>query len=213
MAYRNQSEPETRFSQLTADRSPVLGVCHLGFLPNARKRIIVRGTVASDENVTLLTPDGKTQTVNFLPAAAYDLGPGSIADFSDVVVPGAYRASFRAEQSAPFVIGADVWQQALNVLATYQGQQRCGTATNRASRPTCHLDDARRRDNGDRADTVGGWHDAGDLRKWVDATLMDLFGLIAILRNLSLFPSSGALSKAALLAEVKYGNNYFLKMQ
>ena len=75
------------------------------------------------------------------------------------------------------------------------------------------MDDARRRDNGERVDTVGGWHDAGDLRKWVDATLMDLFGLLSILRNLSTFPSSGALSKPALLAEVKYGNAYFLKMQ
>src|SRR6476619_6575534 len=73
-----QSDPETRFSQLTADQSPVLGVCHLGFLPNGRKRIIVRGPVEDGEKVTLLTPDGKTQTLDFGPGAAYDLGSGSI---------------------------------------------------------------------------------------------------------------------------------------
>ncbi len=138
---------------------------------------------------------------------------GSIADFSDITVPGTYRATFRGQQSNAFLIGTGIWQQALEVIATYQGQQRCGTVTNRAGRPNCHLDDARRRDNGQRFDTVGGWHDAGDLRKWVDATLMDLFGLLAMLRNLSAFPASGAMSKAALLAEVKYGNGYFLKMQ
>ena len=33
----------------------------------------------------------------------------------------------------------------------------------------------------------GGWHDAGDLRKWVDATLMNLFGLVALARNLPSF--------------------------
>lgn len=213
MALRTQSDPETRFSQLTADQSPVVGVCHLGFLPNGRKRILVRGPVADGEKVSLFTPDGKSQTLDFVPGATYDLGSGSIADFSNVTAPGIYRASFRSDQSVPFAIGPDVWQETLAVVATYQGQQRCGTATNRSSRPTCHLDDSRRRDTGARVDTVGGWHDAGDLRKWVDATLMDLFGLLSILRNLSSFPSSGALSKAALLAEVKYGNAYFLKMQ
>ncbi len=165
------------------------------FFQTARKRIVVRGAVADGEKVTLLTPDGNSRALDFLPAAAYDLGPGRVADFSDVAIPGNYRATFRGEQSMSFPVGPSVWQQALAVLATYQGQQRCGAVTNRSSRPTCHLDDARRRDTGDRVDTVGGWHDAGDLRKWVDATLMDLFGLLAILRNLSSFPSTGALSK------------------
>lgn len=169
--------------------------------------------MADGEKVTLLTPDGKTRTLDFSPSSAYDLGSASVADFSDVTAPGIYQATFRSEQSVPFPISASGWQQPLTVLASYQAQQRCGTATNRASRPTCHLDDARRRDNGDRVDAVGGWHDAGDLRKWVDATLMDLVGLLAIVRNLGTFPSSGPLRKAALLDEVKYGNAYFLKMQ
>lgn len=213
MAFRKQSEPETRFDQLTADQSPILGVCHLGFLPNARKRIIVRGAVLNGETITLVTPGGKSRALNFSPDVAHDLGRGCVADFSDVTQQGIYQATFRNQQSTPFTISPNVWQQALAVLAGYQGQQRCGPVTNRSNRPTCHLDDARRRDNGDRVDTAGGWHDAGDLRKWVDATLMDLFGLLSILRNLSSFPSSGSLSKAALLAEVKYGNAYFLKMQ
>jgi hypothetical protein len=213
MALRSQSEPETRFDQLTADQSPVVGVSHLGFLPTARKRIIVRDAVKNGETLTLLTPDARNRTLNFLPPATYDLGPGSVADFSDVVAPGTYQAIFRGQQSVPFVIGSSVWQQALAVLATYQGQQRCGGVTNRPTRPSCHLDDARRRDNGGRVDTVGGWHDAGDLRKWVDSTLMNLFGLLSILRNLRSFPSSGPLSRSALLSEVKYGNSYFLKMQ
>src|SRR4051794_39201940 len=72
---RGQSDPETRFNQLTADKSPVLGVCHLGFLPSARKRVLVRGTVTDGEKVTLLTPDGKNRVLSFSPASAYDLGP------------------------------------------------------------------------------------------------------------------------------------------
>src|SRR6478752_5531072 len=95
MAFRTQSEPETRFNQLTADQSPVLGVCHLGFLSNARKRIIVRGAVVIGEKITLLTPDGTTRALNFSPEATYDLGPGSVADFSDITTPGTYQATFR----------------------------------------------------------------------------------------------------------------------
>lgn len=158
-------------------------------------------------------PDGKSRALAFSSGAGYDLGTASVADFSDATVEGTYRATFRNEQSLSFPIASDVWQQALTVLAGYQGQQRCGAVTNRLGRPTCHLDDARRRDTGERVDTVGGWHDAGDLRKWVDATLMDLFGLLAILRNLKAFPQTGALSKSALLAEARYGNTYFLKVQ
>src|SRR5437764_2518849 len=155
--FRNQSEPETRFDQLTADQSPLLGVCHLGFLSNARKRIIVRGAVGSGEDITISSLNGNNQAVPFLPGAAYDLGTARIADFSDIVTPGTYRAGFRGQQSVPFAIGANIWQQALAVIATYQGQQRCGAVTNRAGRPTCHLDDARRRDNGQRVNAAGGW--------------------------------------------------------
>src|SRR5206468_2176103 len=131
------------------------------------------------------TPSGGNRPLTLLPPAAYEIGGGRIADFSDIVTPGTFQATFRGQQSVPFAIGTNVWEQALAVIATYQAQQRCGTVTNRTSRPSCHRDDARRRDTGQRVDTVGGWHDAGDLRKWVDATLMDLFGLLAMLRNLS----------------------------
>src|SRR5690349_8911051 len=94
MRLRSQSGPEARFDQLTAEETPILGVCHLGFLPKARKRIVVRGSVASGESVTLLTPAGNTQSVPLVPASAFDLGPGGVADFSDVVTPGTYHATF-----------------------------------------------------------------------------------------------------------------------
>ena len=213
MAFKRQSDPAKRFNELTPDSSPVLGLCQLGFLPGARKRIIVRGQIADGEQISLVPPGGPSRAFTIARNISYDFGAAGVADFSDVRTEGVYRATFRGEETLPFPIAADAWQRALPTLAGYQGQQRCGSATNRSSRPTCHLDDARRRDNGLRVDTVGGWHDAGDLRKWVDATLMNLFGILALLRNLKTNPSSGALSRSALLAEAKYGNAYFLKMQ
>ena len=34
------------------------------------------------------------------------------------------------------------------------------------------MDDARRRDTGQHIDMTGGWHDAGDLRKWMTSALL-----------------------------------------
>ena len=77
--------------------------------------------------------------------------------------------------------------------------------------PVCHLDDARRR-NGLHVDTTGGWHDAGDLRKWMSATMMNAFGLLAFGP-----PSRSRLGWLApgsrLEEELRWGNRYFLKMQ
>ncbi len=68
-------------------------------------------------------------------------------------------------------------------LELSSSSSRCGVAVANAH-TACHLDDARRRDNGAHVDTTGGWHDAGDLRKWMDATIMNAFGLLAIDRHL-----------------------------
>jgi hypothetical protein len=46
--------------------------------------------------------------------------------------------------------------------------QRCGMAVP-GYHPACLLDDARGPD-GNQVDVVGGWHDAGDLRKIVPTT-------------------------------------------
>jgi hypothetical protein len=79
--------------------------------------------------------------------------------------------------------------------------------------PACHLDDARRRDNGQQVDVTGGWHDAGDLRKWIDATLLNAIGLLRVARNLGAHWDAGGSGLPALLDEVRWGNRYFLKMQ
>ena len=46
----------------------------------------------------------------------------------------------------------------------YYRYQRCGVEVP-GVHPACHLDDARRRDNGQHVDQVGGWHDAGGRRR------------------------------------------------
>jgi hypothetical protein len=59
---------------------------------------------------------------------------------------------------------------------SYFRAQGCGVAV--PNYPACHLDDARRRDNGRYVETTGGCHDAGDLRKRLHNTLYGGFGLL-----------------------------------
>jgi hypothetical protein len=79
--------------------------------------------------------------------------------------------------------------------------------------PACHLDDARRRDNGQHVDVTGGWHDAGDLRKWMDATMMNALGLLHLARNLGEKWDPAGTGLKPVLEEIRWGNRYFLKMQ
>jgi len=76
------------------------------------------------------------------------------------------------------------------------------------------LDDARRRDNGVHVDlSGGGWHDAGDLRKWMSATMLNGIGLLWLIRNLGSGWDLAGSGLVALHEEVRWGNRYFLKMQ
>ena len=83
----------------------------------------------------------------------------------------------------------------------YFTAQRCGQ--------TCHLDDGVRKDNGQLLDVTGGWHDACDLRRWVDATIYGMLGLSHVLDALG----SQDADAARIVDEMRWGNRYFLKMQ
>ena len=75
-----------------------------------------------------------------------------------------------------------------------------------------YLDGARRRDNGQHVDVTGGWHDAGDLRKWMDVTMLSGIELLNLMRNIP-DPAPDDVSREQVLEEVRFGNTYFLKMQ
>jgi hypothetical protein len=148
------------------------------------------------------------------PLTAVDsaFGPAMVGDFSDVAREGLYQIRAGGELSPPFFIRPDAWRCHLPVVVSYHRAQRCGVAVPNVH-PACHLDDARRRDNGVHVDTTGGWHDAGDLRKWMDATMMNAFGLLAIARHLGAGWDLAGSALAPLHEELRWGNTYFLKMQ
>jgi len=90
-------------------------------------------------------------------------------DFSKFDQPGKYRIVMGNACSLSFRIGNDNYGELPSVLLEFMRQQRCGYnpwfATN------CHQLDGRTafgpRTNGSPIDATGGWHDAGDMLKYL----------------------------------------------
>jgi hypothetical protein len=197
--------------------TPVIVLSQVGFLPRSRKTVVYRlsGSAAPPasfgirDNGYLPRPATVTKP---LVAAPGDLGPCLTGDFSDVDREANYQISAGGERSSPFFIRPDAWRRTLPKAVSYHHSQRCGVAVPNVH-PACHLDDARRRDTGEHIDVTGGWHDAGDLRKWMDATMMAAFGLLRVARHLGESWDAAGQGLPVLLDEVRWGNRYFLKMQ
>jgi len=146
-----------------------------------------------------------------LQSESSDFGPCLTADFTDLERPGLYQITVGNEPSVQFAIHDEVWRRTIPKAVGYYRYQRCGVEVS-GVHPACHLDDARRRDNGEHVDTVGGWHDAGDLRKWMEVTMLNGIALLNLFKN-NPQPQPGDPTREQLLEEVRYGNRYFLKMQ
>ncbi len=201
----------------TAGASPALVISQVGFTPLAPKTVIYRvaaGGAAPPASFSLrdtgyLQPFSETLPLKEAPG---DLGKCLIGDFGELQREANYQISAGRERCAPFFIRADAWRRTMPKAVSYHHAQRCGVAVPNVH-PACHLDDARRRDTGEHIDVTGGWHDAGDLRKWMDATMMAGFGLLRVARHLGAAWDAAGGGLEPLLDEVRWGNRYFLKMQ
>lgn len=201
-------------------------VNHLGFRPQDReKRAIIQGDgeYLEFQIVNLVEmgyneigPNTQPNSIIYrgkLVRRSYDWGTYYIADFSDFAIPGIYLITLNNEyNSVPFHIREDLYSRTLRKAFDYIHIQRCGQAVPGYHGP-CHLDDARRRDTGEHVDTTGGWHDAGDLRKWVAHTMLLGISIIQIKRLVN--PSWDLFNRneGDLLEELRWGNQYFLKVQ
>ncbi len=197
---------------MTVGAEPTIAVCHVGFRPDAQKRVVIRKSGGQSFTMRDISSGPAFRVERPLVAVESDFGPAVVGDFSDITREGLYQIRAGAELSPPFFIRPDAWRCCLPVVVSYHRAQRCGVAVPNVH-PVCHLDDARRRDNGVHVDTTGGWHDAGDLRKWMSATMMNAFGLLAIARHLGAGWDLAGSGLAPLHEELRWGNTYFLKMQ
>ncbi|HEY0945171.1 MAG TPA: glycoside hydrolase family 9 protein [Opitutaceae bacterium] len=100
-----------------------------------------------------------------------------VADFSAFKEPGRYQLEIAGVgRSAPFAIGAEVWNSSFLTAARGLYLWRCGTAVRGTwqghtfQHGPCHLEDGWLDHVGGghtRRPSVGGWHDAGDYNKYV----------------------------------------------
>lgn len=216
-ALAQQGPPsESRVERLTAGPKPAIVMNHLGFLPGGKKTFIYRTGGDSGPAECVLrdigSPPKAFSETYPLKRVSGDLGDCLVADFSTLTREAMYQITVDGERSVPFFVRPDVWRRTLPKAVSYHAAQRCGVAVPNVH-PVCHLDDARRRDNGEYIDMTGGWHDAGDLRKWMTATMTNAFGLLYLARHLGDQWDAAGSGLQVLLDEVRWGNRYFLKMQ
>jgi hypothetical protein len=153
------------------------------------------------------------------------MGTYLVGDFSAVDRPGVYRAVLPprrpgsgspdiAAWSFPFVVADGVYSRLPPLFLDYVHGQRCGDFENDLRGP-CHLDDAARSDTGAQVDVVGGWHDAGDLRKWMATTPLPILGFFEMRtrRGFTRNHWHERPHEDDILAEAAWGLRWILKMQ
>lgn len=93
------------------------------------------------------------------------LGRFAVCDLSDLTHRGGYQILGEGARSYPFLIYRDAWKRCFRLLLEWYRIAACGEGA-AGYHEQCHLDDCRLTSSGEQVDLVGGWHDAGDLRKW-----------------------------------------------
>ncbi len=201
-------------------------VNHLGFKPcDHSKLALIQGETSYREFAVVdltemgyneIGPNSRENAIVFRGALKKQdscWGTYTIADFSDLKKPGIYLITIDNKyNSVPFQIREDLYSRTLRKAYDYIHIQRCGEAVLGYHGP-CHLDDALIRETGEYVETTGGWHDAGDLRKWMEHTMLLGIAICKIKRNINPMWHDYDRNEGDLLNELRWGNKYFLKMQ
>lgn len=198
---------ELKAQRLSRDLNVDLLVNQVGYVPYAGKTFVTKGTINAKFEVINLETQKVVYTGAIKPDPG-DFGEYSVGNFTSLTQEGHYYIKSDTSRSFPFAISKTIYQSPMNLIVGYFSLQRCGSSTTGYLSP-CHLDDGIRNDNGKHQDVSGGWHDASDLRKWVDATI---YGMIGLGKTYELEDEKNK-NKEAILDELKWGNLYFLKMQ
>jgi Glycosyl hydrolase family 9 len=138
-------------------------------------------------------------------------GPLWQADFSRFNTPGSYQIETDWQISPPFAISDHIYDRIIAGYLTFLRAQRCGCAVF-GVHEACHLDDGVLDTDGSPLPATGGWHDAGDFRKWLAFTLYHIEALLAIRERRGEDLELGGIAPHSLLDELSWGNAYFHRM-
>jgi hypothetical protein len=133
------------------------------------------------------------------------------ADFTPFATPGSYQIETGFQVSPPFAIRERVYDRIIAGYLTFLHAQRCGDAVF-GIHDACHLDDGALDRDGSPWPATGGWHDAGDFRKWLAFTLHHLDALSMMCEAIGKDLEQGGLSLGGLLDEASWGNRFFHRM-
>jgi hypothetical protein len=197
------SSPAPAFSN--SSTPPVL-LNQVGFPTQATKLCLLAASASLPYSI-LQSDSGGIVWQGTMNVVRGDFGTYVVGDFSDFTKQGTFQLSAGGSTSQSFDIGADVYLDHIRNSIAYFSIQRCGNSTTGYNAP-CHLDDGHRLDQGQHQNVTGGWHDACDLRKWVDSTIYGMVGLARVLGYLS-----SATDRNAIIEEMRWGNLYFRNMQ
>ncbi|HEY5214139.1 MAG TPA: glycoside hydrolase family 9 protein, partial [Acidobacteriaceae bacterium] len=133
------------------------------------------------------------------------------ADFSDFSTPGSYQIEIDEQISPPFAIRERIYDRIILGYLTFLKSQRCGCSIF-GIHDACHLDDGVLDVDGSTYEATGGWHDAGDFRKWLAFTLPHIEALLTIQERCGEDLQLGGEPPDAVLEELRWGNRFFHRM-
>jgi len=197
---------DIKAQKISRDLNLGLMINQAGYVPVSIKTIVAKGSLKSNFDIIDLVTQKIVYSGTLRPEHS-DFGDYSVGDFSKVTTEGHYYIKSDTLRSYPFEISSSAYIPEIDLIVKYFSIQRCGSSTTGYMSP-CHVDDGIRMDNGKHQDVSGGWHDASDLRKWVGATIYGMYGLSKTYELLAKLPA-----REKILDELKWGNQYFLRMQ
>jgi hypothetical protein len=133
------------------------------------------------------------------------------ADFSGFTTPGSYQVETDGAISPPFAIRERIYDRIILGYLTFLRSQRCGAAVF-GVHDACHLDDGIVDVDGTPLQATGGWHDAGDFRKWMAFTLYHVEALLTLHERLGRDLERGGIDPNSVLDELAWGNLFFHRM-
>jgi hypothetical protein len=141
-----------------------------------------------------------------------DLGTWLVGDFAHLRNNGVYQAWCGNTPSPAFVIRDDVYLRLIPDCIRYFQVQSCGRAVP-GWHDACHLDDGYIPELNLHLNAAGGWHDAGDFRKWVSSTSMNAISLLLAHRMWGGREAQLGIEKGIFLREALQGVHFFLGVQ
>ncbi len=141
-----------------------------------------------------------------------DFGVWLEGDFSHITANGIYQAFCGNEPGPNFAIRDDVWCRVLPECLRYLQIQSCGRRVP-GWHEACHLDDGYIPEQERYLPASGGWHDAGDFRKWATSTAMNAIALLVGHRLWEGKEEALGLEPGIFLREALQGVHYFLGIQ